>query len=456
MKQLMRLPRIVFAGSGSGVGKTTITIGIMEALRRSGLGVQGYKVGPDYIDPGYHHVATGQPSRNIDSVLMTPATIKEIFFRNSTSKDLSIIEGVRGLFEGISVYREEGSTAHIAKILKTPVVLIVNAKSITKSAAAIVHGFKSFDSDVRIEGVILNNIAGEAHRKKVVSAVEDLAGVRVIGAIPRSEEMKICDRHLGLIPMVESRIGLEGIRSVIETHVDLDGIIEIAEMAPEMEVEDPVVFLRQQGVGDEVLKVGVAYDDAFNFYYEDSLDLLRINRCEPVFFSPLNDKKLPPLDGLYIGGGYPEVFAKELSVNEGLLKDLQRVLDAGIPTIAECGGLIYLGKKLAGSKGVGFLPIESGMNGRHVKFTIAETIEDSVLFAKGSRVLGHEFHYTTIEEVPADLRFAYRMLRGKGIDGEHDGIIQGNTIASYTHLHFASSPELVLRFRGAMARFNRE
>ncbi|RLG35324.1 Ni-sirohydrochlorin a,c-diamide synthase [Methanosarcinales archaeon] len=451
----MKFPRIIFAGSGSGVGKTTITTGVMSALTGRGFDVQGYKVGPDYIDPGYHRKATGHSSRNIDSVLMTPATIKEIFFRNSTSKDLSIIEGVRGLFEGISIHQEEGSTAHIAKILKAPVILIVNAKSITKSAAAIVHGFKSFDREVMIKGVILNNIAGEEHRKKVVTAVEDLAGVSVIGAIPRSEEMEICDRHLGLIPMVESGIELEEIRSVIETYVDLDRILEIAESAPEIETEAPVVFLRQEGIGDGIFRVGVAYDDAFNFYYEDSLDLLRINGCEPVFFSPLSDKRLPQLDGLYIGGGYPEVFAKELSRNESMLKDLQRVLDDGIPTIAECGGLIYLGKKLAGSRGVGFLPIESGMNGRHVKFTVAETINDSVLFAKGKRVLGHEFHYTAVHDPPEDLRFAYRMLRGNGIDGKHDGIIQGGTLASYMHLHFASDPEPVVRFREAMERFRR-
>ncbi|MHC1603796.1 MAG: cobyrinate a,c-diamide synthase, partial [Candidatus Syntropharchaeales archaeon] len=246
----MKFPRIIFAGSGSGVGKTTITTGVMSALTGRGFDVQGYKVGPDYIDPGYHRKATGHSSRNIDSVLMTPATIKEIFFRNSTSKDLSIIEGVRGLFEGISIHQEEGSTAHIAKILKAPVILIVNAKSITKSAAAIVHGFKSFDREVMIKGIILNNIAGEEHRKKVVAAVEDLAGVSVIGAIPRSEEMEICDRHLGLIPMVESGIELEGIRSVIETYVDLDRILEIAESAPEIETETPVVFLRQEGIGD--------------------------------------------------------------------------------------------------------------------------------------------------------------------------------------------------------------
>ena len=255
--------------------------------------------------------------------------------------------------------------------------------------------------------------------------------------------------------MVESRIELDEIRSVIEESVNLERIVEIAESAPDIEVEDPSVFLRQDGVDDRILKVGVAYDDAFNFYYEDSLDLLRINGCEVVFFSPLNDPKLPELDGLYIGGGYPEVFADKLSANKGMLKDLRRVLDDGIPTLAECGGLIYLGKKLSGSRGVGFLPFESSMNGRHVKFTIAETINDSILFKSGNQVVGHEFHYTAIDDLPQDSRFAYRMLRGYGIDGVHDGIIQGRVLASYMHLHFASSPKLVMRFGESMGEFRK-
>jgi cobyrinic acid a,c-diamide synthase len=452
----MKVPRIIFAGSGSGVGKTTITTGVMSALTGRGLDVQGYKVGPDYIDPGYHRKATGHPSRNIDSFLMSPRTIREIFSRHSTNRDISIIEGVRGLFEGIAVQHDAGSTSHIAKILKVPVILIVNARSITKSAAAIVNGFKSFDREVMIKGVILNNIAGDEHRRKVVSAIGDLSKVEVLGTIVRDEKMVMHDRHLGLIPILESKVELDGIRSVIEASVNLERIVEIAERAPDIAFEDPDVFLRQTSVDDAgVFRVGVAYDDAFNFYYEDSLDLLRINGCEVVFFSPLNDTELPALDGLYIGGGYPEVFARKLSENCGILKDLKKVLDDGIPALAECGGLIYLCEKLSGSRGVGFLPFEANMNGRHVKFTIAETINDSILFERGNRVLGHEFHYTAVQDLPQDLRFAYRMLRGYGIDGAHDGIIQGNTLASYMHLHFASNPELVLRFRKKMEKFRK-
>ncbi|HDM35715.1 MAG TPA: hydrogenobyrinic acid a,c-diamide synthase (glutamine-hydrolyzing) [Candidatus Syntrophoarchaeum butanivorans] len=451
----MKLPRILFAGSGSGVGKTVITTGIMAALKARGLAVQGYKVGPDYIDPGYHREATSNPSRNLDSYLMKPQTIREIFLRNSIGKDISIIEGVRGLFEGVSIQDEVGSTSHIAKILEAPVILIVNARSITKSAAAIVEGFRSFDRDVRIKGVILNNIAGEGHKRKAVSAVENFCGIEVLGAIPRDERMKMRDRHLGLIPMVESRIRLDGVRSVIEESVELDRIVRIAEDAPPVEVDDPVIFLRQKEVDDTVFRVGVAYDDAFNFYYEDSLDLLRINRCEPIFFSPLNDQEPPELDGLYLGGGYPEVFAERLASNERMLKAIKKLLDDGIPTIAECGGLIYLGERLCGSKGVGFLPIESKMGRRYVKLTEAETIRESVILGRGERVRGHEFHYTVIENPPADLRFAYRMLRGDGIDGEHDGILQERVLASYMHLHFASKPEMVLRFRKEMRRFRR-
>jgi len=437
----MKIPRFILAGSGSAVGKTTISTGIMYAMTKRGYNVQPYKVGPDYIDTGYHSRATKNPSRNLDSFLMDEETIMEIFSRNTS--DISIIEGVRGLYEGISVEDELGSTGHIAKILNSPVILLVNAKSITKSAAAIVLGFKNFDPDINICGVILNNIRNESHKDKATRAVEAL-GVEVLGAVPVDDRMEISHRHLGLfLPHEDQDMSgtLEGLSDVVEENLDLDRMIELANSAQALPDIKSRLFIMKN---EERVNVGIAYDKAFNFYYADSFDLMRLNGCNLKFFSPLNDKKLPDdLDGLYLGGGYPEVFSEELSKNRTMMEQISSKAGDEIPIYAECGGLVYLAKNFEGSKMVGFLPISVKMTKRHISFTINRTVGNTIL-GDGDRTLkGHEFHYTTLEDIPGDLRFGYEVIRGEGIDGKHDGIVQNSTFASYNHLHFASDITVV-------------
>ena len=438
----MNIPRLTFAGSGSGVGKTTIVTGIMYALSKNGYDVQPFKVGPDYIDCGYHTQATKNPSRNIDSYLMDEETIKEIFTRNL--KDISIIEGVRGLYEGISIENEIGSTAHISKILNSPVILIVNARSITKSAAAMVIGFKNLDPNIEIKGVIVNNISNDLHKKKVVSAIESLAKEEVLGAIPKDDRMKIGQRHLGLrLPHEDTDLigTLEDLRAVVEENVNLDRIVEIASSAKNIPKTKEGLFKKKS---EKKVKIGIAYDNAFNFYYADSLDLLRLYGCEIKYFSPINDKKLPDdIDGLYLGGGYPEVFAEDLSKNRTIMKEINQKASEGMPVYAECGGLVYLSKNFGDYKMVGFFPCSVKMTKRHVRLTMCKIIKKTIIGDEGVKLRGHEFHYTTLDDIPKDLCFGYKMLRGDGIDGKHDGIIQNNTLASYNHLHFASDTDVV-------------
>ncbi|MHC1582126.1 MAG: Ni-sirohydrochlorin a,c-diamide synthase [Candidatus Syntropharchaeia archaeon] len=436
----MNFPRVVIAGTGSGVGKTIISLGIMHLIKKRGYRVSPFKVGPDYIDPGHHRSVTSVPSRNLDSFLMDENTIIEIFSRSAG--DISIIEGVRGLFEGISVDSDAGSTAHIAKILKSPVILVLNVRSITKSAAAIVSGFRNFDRKVEIRGVILNNVSGEGHRSKVVRAIKKFSDIEVLGVIPRTDLMEMKNRHLGLIPAVESAPDPKRIGEIVEKNVDLDRIIKIANSAEDLPPGEERIFKEEKK--NERLKVGIAYDRAFNFYYEDSFDLLRLNGCDLLFFSPLNDKEPPEeIHGLYIGGGYPEVFAEELSKNRRMLREIKRLADDEIPIYAECGGLLYLSNSIEDERMVGFLPCRAEMSDRNVNFTINEIVRDTIIGKKGKILRGHEFHYSRIVEISRDVDFAYRMRRGKGIEKGYDGIVLKKTLASYTHLHFASDPEIV-------------
>ncbi|MHC1579756.1 MAG: cobyrinate a,c-diamide synthase [Candidatus Alkanophagales archaeon] len=460
-----KLPRVLFAGTASGVGKTLICAGLILALRRRGYRVQPFKVGPDYIDPGYHTRAAGVPCRNLDSFLMDEATVTEIFVRHAVNADISIIEGVRGLYEGVSVDGDEGSTAHIAKILRTPVILILNARSITKSAAAIVLGFKSLDPDVGIGGVILNNVFDEEHSRKLVRAIENYVGVPVLGALPRSDALSVGERHLGLLTALENAVDLRRVADFVEEHVAVGRVVELAEMAPPLpplrSSPGGVRSSRAAPAGGGV-RLAVAYDNAFNFYYQDSLDVLRGLGCRILFFSPMRDAALPECDGLYLGGGYPEVFAAELSRNKSMLRSVRRAAEDEMPVYAECGGLIYLSRAFEFEGGgrfefVGFLPCDVRMRRRHIGYTVNQIISKTIL-GDGGILRGHEFHYTECE-VSDDVRFAYKMLRGSGIvsrGGEnYDGIVQGATLAAYTHLHFAACRKAAENFVASLRAFSK-
>lgn len=461
MTDVLDIPRILIAGDRSSAGKTTISIGIMSMLRDLGYEVQPFKVGLDFIDPSYHTEVTGRYSRNLDGYLMTEDAVREVFSHAVDGADIAVIEGVRGLFEGLSATSDIGSTAQIAKLLKCPVVLVINARSITRSTAALVSGYKSFDPDVNIAGVILNNIGSERHGEKARTAIEAYTGTSVIGEIPRSEAMKISMRHLGLIPALEGRrrLGdfgerLRGIRNIIKEGVDVDRLVSIAGSAEALERPEANIFkIRPQ---ERKPKIGVALDEAFNFYYRDNLELLELAGAELVYFSPVNDRSLPEVDGLYIGGGYPELFARELEDNSSMREAVREASENDLPIYAECGGLMYLTQEIKtgvpGSGNYHMAEMESGTfemvgairgrtlmgHRRVVSYNTGSFVKDNVIGKAGASFIGHEFHHSEIVDLPDDTEFAIKLERGVGIKGELDGILVKNTMASYAHLHAAS------------------
>ena len=445
----MNIPRVVIAGDRSSAGKTTICIGLLSALRESGLEVQGFKVGLDYIDPGFHTLVSGRASRNLDGFLMPPEVAKEIFVRSCKGADIAIIEGVRGLYEGLNYDDDVGSTAQIAKILDCPVILVIDSGSITRSVAAVVNGYKSLDPEVQIAGVILNNIGSDRHGEKAEKAVEKYSGVKVIGKIPRSSELKISMRHLGLITATECKNRWNDFSSVFDKiktsvggKVDLKALFDIAESARPLKVPEPRIFRADRREGAEV-RIAVAFDEAFNFYYQDTLDLLAQEGAELVYFSPIRDKKLPEgVDALYIGGGFPELYAEELSANTQMRDAIKLFYDNYGVIYAECGGLMYLmeGIEYKGDCfelcGVIKGSVRFGEK-RVVNYVVGEIRKDCILGKKGSRFKGHEFHHSEIV-LAGNSDFAYKVLRGEGIRDGMDGIITKNCLASFAHLHAAS------------------
>ncbi|MEE9594541.1 MAG: cobyrinate a,c-diamide synthase, partial [Candidatus Hydrothermarchaeales archaeon] len=319
----MNIPRLVLGGTNSRAGKTVISIGLMKALMERGLVVQPYKVGPDFIDPSYHDFVTGRRSRNLDGFMMRDEDIRECFVRNASGADIAIVEGAMGLFDSHDAVDERGSTAHVAKVIDSPVVVIANVERIARSAAALVTGFKVFDADVDVCGVILNRLGTERHIQKARTAVEQLTDMRVFGALPRNPKVEIPERHLGLVPAYErERINelFDYLGRFVEEHLDVDGLIEAAGEAGELgEVNVNPVFQRRED-GTEI-SLGVIRDRVFTFYYQDNIDALESQGAKIVYVDSVNDERLPDVDALYIGGGFPEVFAGELEANLGLRED---------------------------------------------------------------------------------------------------------------------------------------
>lgn len=479
----INIPRVVIAGDRSSAGKTTVCIGLLGALRAQGLEVQGFKVGLDYIDPGFHTLVSGRPSRNLDGFLMAPDVVKEIFIRGCKGADIALIEGVRGLYEGLNYSDDVGSTAQIAKILRCPVILVVDAGSITRSAAAVVNGYKSFDPEVQIFGVILNNIGSERHGEKAELAVEKYSGVKVIGKIPRKSDLGISMRHLGLITAPECKNRrqdfdsvLDKIKTSVEENIDMKMFFDIANSAYALKTPETQIFHTKRGGSEESkVRVAVAFDEAFNFYYQDTLDLLALDGAELVYFSPIRDKKLPRgVDAVYIGGGFPEIYGEDLSSNTQMLDAVKDFYDGYGVIYAECGGLMYLMeqleyKPLQGLPGRRTEPHKGGsfeMCGvikglvrfgekRVVNYVEGEFRKDCILGKKGNRFKGHEFHHSEILlEDMEDVDFAYKMLRGEGIKDGMDGIVSKNCLASFAHLHAASYTEFTKNFlRSARTKF---
>jgi len=437
---------IVIAGTQSGVGKTTVTLGLIAAWRRRGLAVQPFKVGPDFIDPGHHTRAAGRVSRNLDGWMLSQDYNLSLFRRQAGQAQVAVVEGVMGLFDGYDGLSEAGSTAQMAKWLGLPVLLVVDARAMARSAAALVHGFASFDPDLTLAGVVFNRIGGAAHLHYLEQALSQLAGVKCRGSLPRAAQLAIPERHLGLTTAEDHPLEtehLEHLADFLEDHLDLDGLLaSLPVLAMPPEAPPPPVA--------PTVRLGVARDRAFCFYYPENLELLARFGAELVPFSPLTARELPGnLHGLYLGGGYPELCAAQLAANEGLKRDIKEQADAGLPIYAECGGLMYLSQEIQDLEGhhypmAGVLPLKVRMlkklralGYREITLTAA-----GLLGPAGTRARGHEFHYSEIAAETGDLPRLYRLNARQGAEAPPEGYFINNVLASYVHLHFGSNPEV--------------
>lgn len=453
----MNLPRITIAGPYSGVGKTSISVGLMGALKRRGLKVQAFKIGPDYIDPSHHSIMLNRPSRNLDAWMVHPNGILEIFQRATQDVDIAVIEGVMGLFDGFDESNENGSTAHIAKLLKSPVILVINVHGMAKSVAPIALGYEKYDRNVRLSGFILNEVGSKKHIDWCKKAINSVTKLPVIGALPRNKDIEMQERHLGLIPQRERahpKPFLNLLTNFIEENVDVDRIIDIARSAEDLPKSSNKVYPKHPYKKN--LAVGVALDESFNFYYQDNLDILRAYGADIRFFDTIKDKEVPSdVSGLYIGGGFPEMLPERLGANTSMLKSIKKVAEDEMPIYAECGGLMYLTDSITdfenrSYKMVGLLNSRTVMTrGLTLNYTLADVIVDNPLSKVNDLLKGHEFHYSKILEIPKDARFAYRMRIGMGIDGKHDAWLEHKALASYMHMHFAYQPKLVKNFLSA-------
>ena len=448
------MKKILIAGTGSGVGKTTISLGIMQALTKRNLKVQPYKVGPDYIDPSYHTFITNRYSRNLDSYMLDDEKIKYIVKNSSKDADISVIEGVMGLYDGYGIDLDDCTSSYTSKLLKTPVILVINAKAMASSAAAMVLGYKMLDENVNIAGVITNNVRSESHYLLLKEAIEKYTGVEVLGYFPPNKEFSLESRHLGLIPSVEMdslKTKFNNLADEIEKYIDIDRIIEIAESE-----EFDTSFNLQEFIDEHNCKdktIAIAYDKAFNFYYRENIELFEKLGMKIEYFSPINDKEVPVCDYIYIGGGFPEIFAKELHNNKNIRESIIKAHKNKIPIYAECGGLMYLGEKLeAQDKNiydmVGIFKGCSKMTSSLKRFgyCLGEAKEDTILAKKGEIIKGHEFHHSIFE---SDEECAYYMRKIKDdkiIDEWDGGYSKGNTLATYLHTHFYNNLDCIANF----------
>ncbi|MCF2944672.1 cobyrinate a,c-diamide synthase [Paenibacillus tarimensis] len=452
--------RLVIAGTGSGAGKTTLTIGLMAALRKRGLVVQGFKCGPDYIDPTYHTAVTGRISRNLDSWMTSPSIVKEVCSTGSAGADISIVEGVMGMFDGKDPASDEGSSAHIAEITASPVVLVVNCQSMARSAAAVVKGFQTFSPSVRIAGVICNRVGSANHFRIVRTAIEQTCAIPVLGYLERYDGIEIPERHLGLVPSIE-RGELDGLfeqlAELVEQTVDLEQLLKLAEcesidMVPELFAARTAGAAERPAAIDKRVKIAVARDAAFHFYYPENLELLEANGAELVYFSPLAGEPVPgDAAGLYIGGGFPEEFAAVLTEQAAVMQSIRQAVKDGMPTIAECGGFMYLTEAIETTDGgrypmIGLIPGYVRMQRKLAALGYREMrgMGKHPFLLPEETARGHEFHYSTYQTGDeGELNPAYQV---KGMRGEKlDGHMSANLVAGYTHMHFASAPQLPAR-----------
>ena len=451
---------VIIAGERSGVGKTTITLAILASLIRQGEVVQSFKVGPDYIDPMFHTAVTRQSCRNLDPVLTSEAYVKSCFQKQGSQSEFCLVEGVMGLFDGAVGDRDWASTAHIAKLLDLPIVLVLDCSKLSRSVAAIVHGYRSFDPDLNIAGVILNHVSSDRHRDLLKQALKPL-NIRILGVLGRHEPIELPDRYLGLVPTDE----LQGFDDITEKLADLgDRCLDWTALKPLLKTEanlsspsnNPASKAPYDGI-----RIAIARDAAFNFYYEDNLDGLRNLGAELVPWSPLNEKLSPNIHGLLLGGGFPEQFAQRLSHNQSARTSVKQMIEAGLPTYAECGGLMYLCDELITFEGktfpmVGVIPNQVQMKSKlSLGYRIAQCNSHQGLLHWDGDIQGHEFHHSQLLQPNDTPLFTLKSLSQPYLPSFPEGWGQRNIHASYLHLHWGDRPEIPLQFLEACRTFRR-
>jgi cobyrinic acid a,c-diamide synthase len=435
------IPAVLVAGTSSGVGKTTVVLGMMAALRRRGLVVAPFKVGPDFIDPSHHAAICGRPSRNLDTFMMGMDGVRRSFARGVEGADVAVIEGVMGLYDGLDA-TEVASSASVAKALGAPVLLVMNVHGTSRSAAAMALGYRSYDPKVEVAGLILNRVGSERHRSLLEDALAPL-GIPILGTLPRRGEIALPSRHLGLEMGFESRHDLDALADFVEENAYLDRILELGcnVAEPEAQAEPEAETVQDQEGGR--IRIAVAYDEAFCFYYAENFEILRRLGADLRFFSPIRDP-LPEADGLYLGGGYPELYAGALEESP-TRHEIKKAAEDGMPIYGECGGLMYLCESVVSKDGfsekkmAGVLPATTTMTGRlqALGYVEGDVVAENPVVARGSAIRGHEFHYSRMD-CARDARFAYRFRRGKGIDGNKDGLVEHEVLGSYLHTHFST------------------
>jgi cobyrinic acid a,c-diamide synthase len=447
-------PRLAVAALRGGSGKTIVSIGIITALCGRGISVAPFKKGPDYIDAGWLALAASRPCYNLDTFLLNADLIRQSFCTHASPADMALIEGNRGLFDGIDLDGAT-STAELAKLLKAPVVMCLDCTKTTRTMAAVMAGCVRFDPDVMVRGVILNHVAGARHESILRRSIEHYSGVPVIGAVPKLSRQIFPERHMGLVPTPEhawAEDSLQAIGRIAAQHIDLEALLRIAREAlpisgvcPPMDSNGPT---GQRVTGQPALcRIGILKDAAFQFYYPENIEALQAAGAEIVFISPLREDTLPDIDALYIGGGFPETHAQELSANAGFSRRIRERVETGFPVYAECGGLMYLGEELViegrSYPMAGVLPLSFGLFKRPQGhgYTVVSVERANPYYPVGSEIRGHEFHYSRVLRWSgAEEDFVFRMQRGVGIHGDRDGLLYRNVLATYTHIHALGNP----------------
>ena len=434
----MTIPRLVISGSTSGVGKTSITSAIIYGLKNRGYTVQPFKVGPDYIDPSYLSSISKNETKNLDVWLMGKTELVKSFVNSSTS-DISIIEGVMGYYDGFGGKTNHASTHHVATLLKSPVILILDASKTSRSIAATALGFTKFHRNSRISGIILNKIGSKKHDTLCRHALENL-NIPIIGSIPKNSENILESRHLGLIPIIEQKQLQKKIKQTakeISNYLNFEKIIEISDNVEQLPK------IKTQKFKKAKTSIAIALDSSFNFYYHDNIDALRREGAKIKFFSPVSDKKIPTCDCVYIGGGFPEILGKKLSQNTSMKKSIKQDAEDGVPIYAECGGLMYLTNSITHQnqkyKMIGLFDAETEMTKKMTLNYTEGKINSNCLISTPRKFHAHEFHYSKIHEIAKDAKFLYDLKIGEGISSKRDGLSEYNVVASYSHLYFDSS-----------------